>query len=125
MALKKWLTSWGVWQQSSRAPRRRSGKTRVRALPRAEGLEDRTLLDATPVPLGQEGLHLGVIASTAVSPDGHKVYLGRRWSYDHGETNLVVVTLDASGKPVGDPHLYADSAVPLPFGGLSTVNAVQ
>jgi hypothetical protein len=83
----------------------RQRTARIRARPFLEALEDRTLFNATPVLLAQSSLHLGEIASTAVSPDEHKVYLGRRWSNDHAETNLVVVTLDASGKPVGDPNL--------------------
>jgi hypothetical protein len=41
MALKKWLTSWRVWLQSSRGARRRAGQTRVRVLLEVERLEDR------------------------------------------------------------------------------------
>src|SRR5262249_46016245 len=38
-----------------------------------------------------------------------------------GRMNLAVLTLDDSGKPVGAPTLYADSALPLPLGGRSSV----
>jgi hypothetical protein len=47
MALKKWLTGWGVWLRSSRTARRQASKVRGRARPAAERLEDRTMPTVT------------------------------------------------------------------------------
>jgi Ca2+-binding RTX toxin-like protein len=92
--------------------------------PQLELLEDRTLLSAAPVVISQNDLHLGSIGALAVSPDAHKVYLGRFGSWSPGGMNLAVLTLDDSGKPVGDPTLYADSALPLPLGDRSSVSSI-
>jgi hypothetical protein len=92
---------------------------------RIEVLEDRTLLSAAPVVISQDDLHLGSIGAMAVSSDAHKVYLGRVYSpLDAGRLNLAVLTLDDSGKPVGAPTLYADSALPLPLGGRSSLSQI-
>src|SRR5262245_64996932 len=98
-----------------------SGTTsrRNRARLCVEPLEERTLLSADIIPavISRDGLGLGYITSMAVSPDGHKVYLGRAWSTNPERLNLGVLTLDDFGNPVGDASLYADSADPLPLDG--------
>jgi hypothetical protein len=56
----------------------------------------------------------GSVSTAALSADGRRLYLGLRYSYRVDRHNLVVLTLDAAGKPVGRPRRYADSAVDLP-----------
>ncbi|MGB8700401.1 MAG: hypothetical protein WCD18_13380, partial [Thermosynechococcaceae cyanobacterium] len=80
-----------------------------------------------PILLSQQDLKLGVIAAMAVSPDGQRVYLGRRNSGDPARHNLAVVPVNPSDAATGAPTLYRDSALPLPLkatfptgGGVST-----
>jgi hypothetical protein len=72
--------------------------------------------------ISQDGLGLDFIGSMAVSPDGSRVYLGLRESPDTSRMNLAVLTLNASGQPVGLPSLYADSSLSLPFGDHANVD---
>jgi hypothetical protein len=61
----------------------------------------------------------------AVSPDGTRAYLGQYASNDRDRMNLLVVSLDPSlGKRVGEPRLYADSTIPLPFGDRAEVDRI-
>jgi hypothetical protein len=77
-----------------------------------------------PVVLSQEALKLPSVGSVAVSADGKRVYVGRQYSYDRKRLNLTVVTVDAAGKPSGEPRRYADSEVPLPERTHATVTAI-
>jgi hypothetical protein len=72
--------------------------------------------------LSRDNLGLGSTETMAVSPDGHRVYLGERSSTDSERLNLAVVTLDDTGKPVGQPQLYPDSTVPLQPGDMAGVD---
>src|SRR5262249_13833021 len=72
----------------------------------------------SPIMISRDDLGMGYVNAMAVSPDAHRVYLGRPWSNDPNRLNLGVLTLDDAGKPVGEQRLYADAdrAHPLPFG---------
>jgi hypothetical protein len=64
---------------------------------------------------------MGLIGSLAVSPDGRRVYLGRRTSYERSRLNLGVLSLDAAGRRMGKLTLYPDSDVKIPLDRQSTV----
>jgi len=76
--------------------------------------------------ISQDGLGLDYRAGAmAVSPDGTRAYLGQYASNDRDRMNLLVVSLDPSlGKRVGEPRLYADSTIPLPFGDRAEVDRI-
>lgn len=46
----------------------------------------------TSLDLRQEDLDLGGIAALATSPDGQRIYLGRRFSGDQARANVAVLT---------------------------------
>lgn len=80
-----------------------------------------------PVILSKQDLKLGIIASMAVSPDGKRAYLGRRYSSDPARQNLAVVSINLTDGSAALPRLYRDSDLPLPLkatfptgGGIST-----
>ncbi len=68
-----------------------------------------------PVILSKQDLKVGKIASMAVSPDGKRVYLGRRHSRDSARENLAVVPINPNDGSTGSPQLYRDSDLPMPL----------
>src|SRR6516165_5531976 len=126
MALTHWLMSRKKPGRSSRSTRRP-----LQLRPGLEPLETRVLPSTTPIMISVDALGLngtapglGDIASMAVSPDGHKVYLGRGLSTDSDRFNLAVVTLDDAGKPIGQTQFYPDSTIPLRLGDFTTVQSI-
>lgn len=113
-----------TWSRTASEPRRPAApRTRLTV----EQLERRDLLSGdatTPIMLSRDGLGLGYVTAMALSPDGHKVYLGRGNSFDPDRQNLGVLSLDAAGQPVGEPHFYADSVAPLPLAGAVYVQSI-
>src|SRR6266851_3170889 len=78
-----------------------------------------------PIFISRDIPGLGSVAPLAVNADASKVYIGRRWSKSRNRLNLLVLSLDRSGQVVGEPGAFPDSAVPLPFGGRSSVVLVH
>jgi DNA-binding beta-propeller fold protein YncE len=74
--------------------------------------------------LSRDDLGMGYVDALVVSPDAHRVYLGRVDSIDTHRLNLGVLTLDDAGNPVGIPRLYADGAESLPATGSVTLEEI-
>jgi hypothetical protein len=123
---RQWLTGCDPQERPSRAAKRRKAKRlRSRTTLGVEPLETRVAPAATPIVISKDALGLDYIGSMAVSPDGQKVYLGRRYSQDQSREDLAVLTLDSSGNPVGQVAFYADNTSPLPFGDRANVQQIM
>src|SRR5262245_61646170 len=102
------------WSRKFRKRIANHGKAWAKARLVVESLEARTLLSGvTPIMISQDGLGLEFIDSMAVSPTGadglRRAYLGQGISQDDDRMNLAVVTLDTSGRPMGQPRFYPDA----------------